>query len=155
MSDLTVDNLTVLQNILLTPASGSQPTIVCAGNDLEISAEQQLKLTPQNGVRVFKYNSSPSLTVDGDILVGGNIRFEDGLNVKTTFKTAISASSDGYGGTPSNPGARSPSAILNGLDNNSLVVEIDGSQGASQSNVVLWWKVNGQKFKTVLVGTPV
>jgi hypothetical protein len=154
MSDLTVDNLTVLQNVLFTPSPGAQPTIVCAGGDLEISAEQQIKLTPQNGVRIFNYNSSPSLTVDGDLLVGGSIQFEEGLKVETTFKTSASTSNDGYGGTSTSPGERSPSAILNALDNNSLVIEVDGSQGGNQSNLVLWWKVNGQNFKAVLVGTP-
>lgn len=154
MSDLTVDNLTVLKNIFLTP-SGTPPAIVCAGSDLEISAEQQIKLTPQQGVRIYKYNSSPSLTVDGDISVGDSLKFDEGLTLRTTFKTAVGGSSDGYGGSTTNPGPRNPSSMLNNLDDNSLVVEVDGSLGANSSALVFWWKVNGKKFKAALTGTAI
>jgi len=96
-----------------------------------------------------------NLAVKGTLQVGKNITFDSGLTVDTTFKSTVDASNDGYGGTPTSPGARNPLTILNNLNNaNSLVIEVDASN-SSAGNLVLWWKSNGKKYKTILTGTPV
>ncbi len=257
MPNETIDILTITQSIQFQPPAGAQPLILCAGADLQIAAEKQIKLEAQQGVRISKFGTANSLSVDGPVVVadgdvrierrlgvgtestlratfdspqggllnglgiglgsalpyvqdtpaqpkpyetigtlsktfslrlysynsiifhtkdpsatkmsldqngnlivkgtlqvGKNITFENGLTVDTTFKSTVDASNDGYGGTPGTPGPRHPLTVLNNLNNNtSLVIEVDGSQNTG--NLVLWWKVNGQKFKTELVGTPV
>ncbi len=96
-----------------------------------------------------------NLAIKGTLQVGKNITFDNGLTVDTTFKSTADATNDGYGGTPTTPGARHPLTILNSLNNsNSLVIEVDGSN-ASAGNLVLWWKSNGKKYKAALAGTPV
>ena len=96
-----------------------------------------------------------NLAIKGTLQVGKNITFDNGLTVDTTYKSTVDATNDGYGGTPTTPGARHPLNILNNLNNNnSLVIELDGSN-ASAGNLVLWWKSNGKKYKAALVGTPV
>jgi len=150
MPDSTVNTLTVLDNVVFTPAAGSQPAIVCAGADLEISAEKQIKFTPQNGVRIFSSTTSPALTVDGNVTAGKYLKFGE-VTLSTTVKTATSTNSDGYGGTPGTPGSLAPSTLLGTAGNNSLVIELD----TTTHNLVLTWQTNGQKYKHVLTGTKV
>lgn len=149
MSDLTVNNLTVLENVVFTPASGHQGALVCAGADLEISSEKQVRFTPQNGVRISS-TTSPALTVEGNVVAGKYLKFGE-LTLTSTVKTASSSTNDGYGGTPSSPGPLAPSVLLGAVGNNSLAIEID----SVTHNLVLTWQTNGQKYKHILTGTKV
>ncbi len=111
--------------------------------------------TKDPSVIKMSLDQNGNLAVKGTLQVGKNITFDSGLTVDTTFKSTVDASNDGYGGTPTTPGPRNPLTILNNLNNaNSLVIEVDASN-SNAGNLVLWWKSNGKKYKTILTGTPV